>query len=139
MDEGRLKHSYTVATKMVEIGRKKNLSDKQIEELFALGLNHDIGYEFGPGNVHGEVGAEILKRSGYKFWQEVYYHGKADSEYESMYLDILNAADMSVDSKGNDVGVDKRLKDIKSRYGEESNVYQCCIKLVNKLKEKGEL
>ena len=27
MDEGRLKHSYTVATKMVEIGRKKNLSD----------------------------------------------------------------------------------------------------------------
>ena len=139
MDEGRLKHSYTVAIKMVEIGRKKNLSDRQIEELFVLGLNHDIGYEFGPGSIHGEVGAEILKRSGYKYWKEVYYHGKVDSEYESLYLDILNAADMSVDSKGNDVGVDKRLNDIKNRYGEESNVYQCCIKLVNKLKEKGEL
>lgn len=33
-----------------------------------------------------------------------------------------------------DVGYDKRLEDIKSRYGEESYVYKSCLKLINKIK-----
>ena len=45
MDENRLKHSYSVGKKMVEIGQKLNLSKEELEDLFILGLNHDIGYE----------------------------------------------------------------------------------------------
>lgn len=32
-------------------------------------------------------------------------------------------ADMQIDKYGNDVGFDKRLKDIKNRYGEDSIQY----------------
>ena len=139
MDVNRLKHSYTVAIKMVEIGKKRGYSEDILHELFVLGFNHDIGYEYGSSEEHGEVGANMLKQSGYKYWQEVYYHGKEDARYESEFLDILNAADMSVDGYGNDVGVDKRLEDIKNRHGKDSRIYTCCEKLVQKLKEKGVL
>jgi len=33
---------------------------------------------------------------------------------------------MQIDKYGNDVGCDKRLEDIKSRYGENSDVYDKC-------------
>ena len=59
--EDRVKHSLSVALKMIEIGKKKNLSEEQLEELFVLGLNHDIGYQFGNSENHNEIGAEILK------------------------------------------------------------------------------
>ncbi|MBR2704584.1 MAG: HD domain-containing protein [Clostridia bacterium] len=139
MNEGRLKHCYTVATKMVEFGKARGYSEEKLHDLFILGFNHDIGYEFGSSKNHGEVGGEMLKQSGYKYWQEVRYHGKADADYESEYLDILNAADMSVDGSGNDVGVDNRLEDIKSRHGEDSDIYLCCKNLVQELKNKGVL
>jgi len=139
MDEDRLKHSYAVAIKMTEYGEKRGYSAEQIHELFLLGFNHDIGYQYGKSENHGEVGAEILKRSGYKYWQEVYYHGKANSLYSSEYLDILNAADMSIDKYGNDVGVEKRLEDIKCRHGIDSVPYTNCEKLVKELKDKGVL
>lgn len=50
-----------------------------------------------------------------------------------MYLEILNQADMQIDKYGNDVGYEKRLEDIKQRYGEESIVYQKAYKLVERL------
>ena len=75
-----------------------------------------------------------LKQNNYKYWQEVYYHGQIECEYKSLYLDILNKADMQIDKYGNDVGYDKRLEDIKMRYGENSQVYIQCQNLINKLK-----
>ena len=83
-----------------------------------------MGYEFADNNLdHGIVGGEILKESNYKYWKEVYYHGNPDTEYQSLYLSILNEADMQIDKYGNDVGYKKRLEDIKNRYGEESQQY----------------
>lgn len=82
-----------------------------------LGFNHDIGYEYSEnGKNHNKIGGEILKSSGFKYWREVYYHGEITQEYSSQYLDILNCADMQIDKKGNDVGFEKRLEDIKNRY-----------------------
>ena len=46
MDLDRLNHSISVARKMVEIGKTYNLKDNELQELFILGFNHDIGYEF---------------------------------------------------------------------------------------------
>lgn len=135
MDFDRLKHSYAVAEKMVEIGKSKNLCEEKLHKLFVLGLNHDIGYAFPQeGMEHNEIGGIILKKSSYEYWQEVYYHGDPDADYESLELDILNQADMQIDKFGNDVGDERRLDDIKSRYGEDSVVYQKCLKLVTKCK-----
>ena len=134
MDEDRLRHSIAVARKMVEIAKSKNLSDEDIKNCFIIGYNHDIGYEFTKnGNNHNTIGGEIL-RNNFKYWREIYYHGEINVEYKSLYLDILNPADMQIDKYGNDVGYDKRLEDIKSRYGEDSEVYNKCCKIVDKIR-----
>lgn len=120
----------------MEIGKSYGLSDKELEKLFVLGLNHDIGYEFDDGKSHNVVGGNILKRGNYKYWKEVYYHGVVQEEYSSLYLKILNTADMQVDKYGNVVGFEERLKDIKSRYGEESIAYKRCVKLIEFIKSE---
>ena len=134
IDEDRLKHSLAVARKMVEIGKKYNLNNEQLQELFTLGYNHDIGYEFGNNENHRIIGGSVLKASNYKYWQEIYYHGEITSEYHSMYLNILNQADMQIDKYGNNVGYEKRLEDIKKRYGEDSIIYKKAETLINNLK-----
>lgn len=137
MDLDRLKHSYSVAIKMQEIGRKLKLEEDKLNELFILGLNHDIGYQFTQDHtIHNKVGGKTLEKSNYKYWKEVYYHGEIDIEYNSLFLDILNLSDMQIDKSGNDVGFNKRLIDIKNRYGENSDVYQKCINLIETLKNK---
>lgn len=133
MDNDRLKHSYAVANKMVELGKEKTLPDEQLQELFLLGYLHDIGYQFGTNENHNMIGGNLLRNSNYKYWKEVYYHGIPNSEYKSLYLDILNTADMMIDKCGNDVGFDKRLDDIKNRYGEDSIQYINCVKIINEL------
>lgn len=131
MDENRSLHSLGVAKKMVAIGKSKGLKISDLNDLFTLGIVHDIGYEFGPSNEHQKLGGLVLKENGYRYWQEVYYHGLVQNEYSSLFLDILNQADMQIDKKGVDVGYSGRLEDIKSRYKEDSKVYASCVKLVN--------
>ena len=98
MNDDRLKHSIAVGRKMVKLGKEHNLPEEDLNNLFLLGYNHDIGYEFEKSGVdHNIIGGNILKENGYKFWEEVYYHGNPDSEYNSLYLDILNEADMQID------------------------------------------
>jgi len=118
MDNDRLKHSLAVANKMVEIGKKFNLKESDLQDLFILGYNHDIGYNFCSNKIeHNIIGGEKLKDNQYKYWREVYYHGNPECEYQSLFLKILNMADMQIDKYGNDVGYEKRLEDIKNRYG----------------------
>lgn len=134
MDLDRIKHSLSVANKMIEIGKQKGLNDIQLQELFVLGYNHDIGYEFCTDNLkHNIIGGEILKNNGYKYWQEVYNHGNPDVDYNSLFLKILNMADMQIDKYGNDVGYEKRLEDIKTRYGEDSIQYINANKVINSI------
>lgn len=137
MNNDRLKHSISVGRKMVEFGQKYNLSDKELTELFLLGYVHDIGYEYAENSIeHNIVGGNILKQSGYKYWKEVYYNGKSNSEYKSLYLAILNEADMQIDKYGNEVGFDKRLDDIKNRYGENSKPYLCSKQIIDSIKKQ---
>lgn len=135
MDKDRLNHSFAVANKMVEIGAKYNLEQSDLQDLFILGYNHDIGYEFSIDNTeHNIIGGQILKNNGYKYWKEVYYHGNPNAEYNSLFLKILNMADMQIDKYGNDVGFDKRLEDIKNRYGEDSKSYIYSNQIISSLK-----
>ena len=59
---------------------------------------------------------KLLKKQGYKFWREVYYHGVAGCKFKSKYLDLLNWADMRIDSSGNEVSLDGRLEELSQRY-----------------------
>lgn len=130
----RLNHSIEVARMMVELSEKAGWSPAKCQEMFLLGYVHDIGYEFAENQCdHADIGAEILKEQGYKYWQEVALHGKIDSSYESEELRMLNIADMSVDSKGNRVGAKKRLEDIGDRYGLESKQYLEAVQLANRI------
>lgn len=133
MEYDRLKHSIAVGRKMVDIGKSRGLKDGKLQELFVLGYNHDIGYEFGVNKNHAKIGGEILKNSGYKYWREIYYHGDANTTYQSLYLDILNLADMQIDKNGKSVSLDERLKSIEKRYGVESDTYKNALTLTRKL------
>jgi len=136
-DKDRLNHSLAVANKMIEIGKDFKLQESDLKELFVLGYNHDIGYEFCSDNIeHNIIGGEILKSNGYKHWKEVYYHGNPNSEYQSLFLKILNMADMQINKYGNDVGYEKRLEDIKNRYGENSIQYINANTVINSLIEE---
>lgn len=137
MDENRLKHSLKVAEVMVEIAKEYGLSEEEQNDCFLLGYVHDIGYAYTMNKEkHNIVGGQILKNNGFKYWQEVYFHGEDECNFKSKYLDILNKADMQVDSKGNFVGYKERLKDIANRYGIDSKIYQKCKKLIDKLNEE---
>ena len=137
MDFDRLKHSLAVANKMVKIGHEKGFNDIQLQELFVLGYNHDIGYRFTTDkSKHNIVGGEILKSANYKYWQEIYNHGNPNTNYSSIYLDILNQADMQIDKYGNDVSYDERLEDIKQRYGNNSIQYINAKEIIKRL-ERG--
>ena len=136
MDNNRLNHSLAVAKKMVEIGKSYSLKYDELSDLYVLGFNHDIGYEYGNNSNHAHIGGKILKRNNYKYWKEIYYHGDINSEYTSLFLNILNEADMQIDKYGNDVGYIKRLEDIKKRYGENSTTYKNAKILVSKLRSE---
>ncbi len=139
MDFDRMKHSLAVARKMVEIGNKLELNKEQLHELFILGFNHDIGYEFGTNESHNIIGGNMLKNSGYKYWQEVYYHGNPEAGYNSLYLDILNEADMKINKYGEDVGYEKRLEDIRNRYGSDVVQYNDALKIIDYLENRRRL
>ena len=136
MDEDRVKHAIAVARKMIQIAKDMGLSENEINDCFIIGYNHDIGYEFGDNSNHNEIGGKISKENGYKYLEEVYYHGKINTSFSSQYLDILNMADMQINNYGEDVGFEERLKDIKNRYGEDSLTYKNAGTLVENIIKK---
>ena len=128
--EDRINHIMAVARLMKDNAEKVGL-DKQ--EMFTLGLLHDIGYEFGDSEEHHILGAEILKKQNYKYYKEVLYHGKPNTEFTSTAFDLLNYADMHIDKKGNFVSFENRLKDIAERRGEDSIPYINCKAIIDDL------
>lgn len=86
MDIDRLKHSIGVARKIVEIGKEYSLNEADLQKLYILDYNHDIGYEFSEDKLeHNIIDGNLLKDNGYEYWKEVYYHGNPNTEYESLF------------------------------------------------------
>ena len=134
IDENRLKHIMAVARLMKDNAEKHGLD---AEEMFTLGLVHDIGYEFGGSEQHHTKGAEMLEKQNYKYFKEVLCHGKPNTGYESPALDLLNFADMHINKLGEFVTYEDRLKDIADRRGYNSPHYRNCKIVIDNLKEKG--
>jgi len=134
-NKDRYNHSISVGNKMRAIALEMFPEDKIFsEDMFILGILHDIGYEFSNNPIdHATVGGEMLKRNNYRYWEEVFSHGQSTPKYNSIALDILNTADLLTDKKGNSVTVSERLSDVKFRYGEKSFQYLDFKKLAKKM------
>lgn len=132
---GRLKHAFRVAEKMKQaVENRPELCSASSNEMFLLGYLHDVGYSFVDKQEEHECAAgNLLKEQGYKFWQEVYYHGVPDCDYKSNELSLLNWADMTVNQMGEDVTIKERLYDIGIRYGLESIQYINAFSLCNEI------
>ena len=134
--QNRWQHILSVARKAKNLALKLRPKDEQFaQDMFLLGMLHDIGYEFCNDVCnHGAIGGKILERSKYKHWQEVANHGNVTIDNMSDELFILNYADMTTGSNGEDFSFDERLKDIADRYGADSSAYKKCVIEVEKLK-----
>ena len=136
ISENRWQHILGVARKAKILADKlKPNNVKYAEDMFLLGIMHDLGYEFIESNAsHAAIGGEILKRSGYQYWQEVALHGDETVDDMTDELFILNCADMMTGPKGEDFTFDERLKEIAQRFGEDADAYKKCVIEVVKLK-----
>lgn len=131
----RLKHSKAVAIKMKELDTanpEKYPCDPN--EMFVLGMLHDVGYEFSEKpEQHANRGGEILRTQGYKYWREVHYHGISQDEYNSPELRLLNYADITTGPSGENMTVQERINDIAVRYGKGSFQEKEAIRLAKTL------
>ena len=134
--ENRWQHILGVARKAKMLAEKLKPGNTQYaEDMFLLGVMHDLGYEFMESNAsHAAVGGEILKRSGYQYWQEVALHGDETVENITDELFILNCADMMTGPCGENFTFDERLEEIASRFGKDAVAYKKCVVEVQKLK-----
>lgn len=125
----RILHMAAVANYMCEHAHEYSL-DK--EEMYILGLLHDVGYVGNPKEGHEKYGANLLQTKAgvtnpHILWciahhnETIPYFSWSIDRHRKMFL--LLKADMSVDANGNVVGYKKRLEDICNRHGEDSSAY----------------
>ena len=136
IEKNRWQHILGVARKCKEFAFKFRPNDDMFaEDMFLLGMLHDMGYEFNQTNAsHAVVGGEILRRNHYKYWQEVSLHGDETVEKMSDELFVLNVADMMTGPNGENFSFEERLNEIAVRFGHDSNAYKKCVVEVEKLK-----
>ncbi|MBR1778816.1 MAG: HD domain-containing protein [Alphaproteobacteria bacterium] len=125
----RWQHILGVARRAKVLAEKLRPQDEQFaQDMFLLGMLHDFGYEFSeePGR-HPEIGAEILKRQGYRYWQEVANHGSVTVTEVSDELFILSCADMTTGPNGESFTMQERIDNMSERYGENSHAHKKAI------------
>jgi hypothetical protein len=126
-------HSITVWKIMQQLALEKTGDQNYANDMFVLWYLHDIGKQFWYTSDHAERWWEILKRVGYKYRQEVYYHGAINIQYSSPELDLLNTADLQVTLSWDHVSLQERLEDIAIRHWKDSIGYQNSVILAQKL------
>ena len=129
----RMTHMHGVAEWMYEHAEEYGCENK--DEMYLLGLVHDIGYLYGNKEEHEQKGAELLGINTY-YGRFVQAHGLTPQEYMDCYgcfaseipneMILLWSADMTVDLSGDAVGFEKRLENIGNRHGTDSEPYRKC-------------
>lgn len=113
------------------------------DEMFVLGWLHDVGYAiaWGDNETRTKVGAFLLSMLGYSGAPEIESHGNATPD-DSVELQLLNLADMSINSRGDRDSFQDRRRDISERYGEDSiqvRRFDDCLSTAKKYKIYQEL
>lgn len=131
INENRLNHILAVARKAYKIAKDFGYDEQYAREMFALGWNHDIGYEFDPIN-HENVGADILPN--YKYAEFIRSHGLAPAQLTKEWI-IINLADMTTNPTGEETTIEARLAEIESRYGKDHIWYKQSKEVCDILKD----
>ena len=140
ISEDRMRHMHGVAEYMY-----KRAKDYKIdaEEMYLLGLLHDIGYIQGFEEGHEKYGARLcfskLLRDSTDLVYCIEHHHQIPNHFtwnsvlcRQQYL--LLEADMVVNSKGEYVGFNRRLKEIGEKHGYDSEQYKNCVNNIKWLK-----
>lgn len=134
----KINHNIEVARLCYKIAKEKySCSERFARAMWTIGYNHDIGYEFlkqgiDSPKLHPDIGDEMLFSAFNGDCYAIKYHGKKVNQ-DNLALRILNEADLQIDPKGNHISVYDRLKDIRTRYGENSSQYDQAYWLAEEL------
>ena len=125
----RWQHIIGVARRARALAEKLRPADEAFaEDMFLLGMLHDFGYEFAEDpSDHPSVGAEILKRQGYRYWNEVANHGNVNVTEVSDALFVLSCADMTTGPHGESFTMQDRIDNMAQRYGRDSSHHKRAI------------
>lgn len=130
--EDRLHHMLGVARKAYEIAKLLGYSEDECKKYFAIGLNHDIGYEF-DNLTHEEIGGKIFEE-----WElasrAIRTHGNTKYPLSTDWI-IINLADMTTSPTGKPITMTDRLQDIENRFGNTHEWYLDAKKVCDKLIE----
>ena len=137
ISEDRLHHIIGVARKAYKLAIDLGYDEQYARQMFAIGWNHDIGYEFDPEH-HQIAGAESLKDWKYSFYIKTHGHVEYD-KWDNPKIDlswfIINYADLTTSPTGEEVTLDERLAEIESRYGKEHTWYKETKEVIDILKQ----
>ena len=134
--ESRFRHCHEVGRVMYDIAKKVyKMPEPECEKMYFLGMFHDLGYEFEDRVEHDENLSDAL--GFYEYAQEIKYHSKYQSEYESYAMKLLYYADSVVDGFGKRCTFEERLADLEKRHGITSESYLATKEIIEHLKEWG--
>lgn len=107
-------------------------------EMYLLGLLHDIGYIDGKSH-HESYGGELLRIYGFDDWREVVNHATLlnTDKARNKKLLLLIEADLRMGMSDHEIGYDLRLQDIAARHGINSRAYELCRRNVEFLRSIG--
>lgn len=142
LNENKVKHMLAVAKKCYSLAKdpELDLSEQDCRAAFFMGYIHDIGYAFTEStftdNNHAVLGANIGAYSFAGHDTEIFYaiknHGKPDLK-DSLFLRILNIADLTTDYEGKDITIYEKISYIGKKYGENSVQYNNAFRLATQL------
>lgn len=121
LDEDRVKHMLGTAKKAYELSKNLGYKEEFAEKMFVAAFLHDIGYAFSE-EEHEKESVFLINLLDDAALFAIEKHGKYADD-KTVEWKILNSADLQVSSDGRDVGVVKRLDEIKEKYGEKSDEY----------------
>lgn len=140
ISEDRIRHMHGVAELMYRFADNFHCRNLSKDEIYMLGLNHDIGYLNGK-YAHETNGAILFSNRVIRHC--IQWHDSSPEEYLKIFsredlpreLIMLWWADMMVESAGENagkvVGFRKRLENISERYGRNSDIYRKCKEKVD--------
>lgn len=147
ISSNKIQHMLGVARKCEQLAKEKGLSTDMQTACFIMGFLHDIGYEYCDKTTpcsHANIGYSMLcdfEKYKYEILSAIKQHG---NKYENLTIfdEILNTADLTINYQGEETTIEKRLDDIKRIHGENTLHYKHACdqaetiqKLINNTKE----
>ena len=144
MSNEKVLHSLGVARCCYEIARENHIEENKARIMWLMGFLHDIGYEFTDTPYeHAKESFEVVRElfnnkfAHLAIISAIKNHGDPDINEPSDWLRILNYADMTTDNNGNSISVEKKLEEIKGKYGKDHEIYLQAVELVKKQNLEG--